>query len=98
MIMTKKEFLCFVNAFCDDTTVDNMYVVFKAAYTEKGLEKEKYSLELLEWEFEHCSHVWLNDWDEGQNYIDFFGMYTERDLLKLILTKDKPFKITDIEE
>ena len=92
MKMTKSEFFCIINGYCNDTTVDDMYVVFKAAYTEKGLEEAKYSLELLEWEYETCSHVWLNDWDEGQNYIDFFGIYTHSDILHMILKCGKKYK------
>lgn len=66
--------------------LENIYVIFKAAYTENELEKLPYSLEILEFDGDNCTHVWLNDWNEGQKYIDFFRIYSESELLGLIMS------------
>ena len=89
MKMSKKEFNMIVNAFCNGNYCD-IYVIFKYAYTEKELEKERYELRRLDLECFGANdiHVWDTDWDEGQEFIDLHAIYTEDDLLNLILAKD----------
>ena len=70
----------FGEAYCED-----MFVVFKAAYCEPDLETEPILFEHMEYDGNYDIHCWLNDWDEGQEYIDFYGVYTKDDLIKLIL-------------
>lgn len=97
MILKKPDFNTIVNNFCADISViEDIYVVFKAAYREIDLSNENYMMVRLEFEDDFMDYVWDWDWDEGQEYIDFFGIYTESDVLALILSKGN-FKITDIE-
>ena len=88
MKMMKSDFDKIVNDFCEQNYCD-VYVVFKYAYTEKELEKESYELRRLDLELSGYNdvHVWDTDWNEGQQYIEFFGIYTEDDILNLILSK-----------
>lgn len=83
MKMSKRNFETIVSEFCD-VYLEDVYVVFKAAYREADLESEPYLFEHMEFDGNYVIHSWLNDWDEGQNYIDFFGIYTESDMLDLI--------------
>lgn len=86
MKMSKSALKKLISEFCEVYYCD-IYVVFKYAYTEKELEKESYELKRLDLELSGYNdvHVWDTDWDEGQEYIDFFGIYTESDILSLIL-------------
>lgn len=96
MKMSKRNFEKIVFEFCE-VNLEDVYVVFKAAYREADLESESYLFEHMEFDGNQVFHSWLNDWDEGQEYIDFFGIYTGSDILSLILSKGN-FQITDIEE
>lgn len=89
MKKSKKEFNLIVDAFCRDNFCD-IYVIFKYAYTEKELEKERYELRRLDLECfgDNYVHVWDTDWDEGQEFIDIYGIYPEDELLGIILSKD----------
>ena len=89
MKMMKSEFNKLINDFCEQNYCD-IYVIFKYAYTEKELEKERYELRRLDLECYGANdvHVWDTDWDEGQEFIDFHTIYTEYDLLNLILSKE----------
>ena len=88
MKMAKDDFNMLINQFCADVSVlENIFVVFKAAYLEIELAKEPYLIEILEFDGDNAEYVWLNDWDEGQKFIEFFGIYTESDILSLILSK-----------
>lgn len=98
MILKKPDFNIIINNFCANISViEDIYVVFKTAYRENDLSKENYMIARLEFEDDFMDYVWDWDWDEGQEYIDFFGIYTESDILSLILSKGN-FKITNIEE
>lgn len=86
MILKKPAFNALVNNFCADIpAIENIYVVFKAAYREIDLSKEKYMIARLEFEDDFSSYVWDWDWDEGQEFIDLFGIYSESDILSIIL-------------
>lgn len=84
MKMSKRNFEKIIFEFCEVHSED-VYVVFKAAYREADLESDPYLLEHMEFDGNYSIHSWLNDWDEGQEYIDFYGLYTTNDLLNLIL-------------
>ena len=87
MKMNKIDFKSHINNYCANVPVlEDIYVIFKSAYREIDLEKEKYSLELLEFDGDLMEYVWLNDWDEGQKFIDLFGIYTSTELLELIIS------------
>ena len=89
MTISIHDFNVLINNFCADIAViENIFVVFKAAYREIDLEKESYSIEILQFEADNMEYLWLNDWNEGQKFIEFFGIYTESDILKLILSKE----------
>lgn len=90
MILKKPDFNTIVNNFCADiSAIEEIYVVFKAAYREIDLSSENYMIVRLEFEDDFASYVWNWDWDEGQEYIDFFGIYTESDILSLILMQER---------
>lgn len=84
MKMTKSNFETIVSEFCD-VHLEDVFVVFKAAYREADLEKEPILFENLMFDGDYVVHYWSNDWDEGQEYIDFYGVYTKEDLINLIL-------------
>lgn len=84
MKMTKDNFENIVFEFCE-VHLEDVFVVFKAAYREADLETEPILFEHMEFDGNYVVHSWLNDWDEGQEYIDFYGVYTKDDLINLIL-------------
>lgn len=84
MKMTKDNFKNIVFEFCE-VHLEDVFVVFKAAYREADLETEPILFEHMEFDGNYVVHSWLNDWDEGQEYIDFYGVYTKDDLIDLIL-------------
>ena len=84
MKMSKHNFENIVFEFCD-VHLEDVFVVFKAAYREVDLDKEPILFEHMEFDGNYGVHCWLNDWDEGQEYIDFYGVYTKDDLINLIL-------------
>lgn len=84
MKMSKHNFENIVFEFCE-VHLEDVFVCFKAAYREIDLDKEPILFELMEFDGNYVVHSWLNDWDEGQEYIDFYGVYTKDDLINLIL-------------
>lgn len=88
MKMMKSNFETIVFEFCE-VHMEDVFVVFKAAYREADLETEPILFEHMKFDGNYAIHCWLNDWDEGQEYIDFYGVYTEDDILNLILSKGK---------
>lgn len=87
MEMSKSDFEDIVFEFCE-SHYEDVYVVFKAAYRKVDLAKESYMFEHMEFDGNQIFHSWDNDWDEGQEYIDFYGCFTEADLLNLILMQN----------
>lgn len=88
MILKKPDFNTIVNNFCANIpAIEEIYVVFKTAYREIDLSTEQYMIVRLEFEDDFASYAWHWDWDEGQEYIDLFGIYTESDILNLILAR-----------
>ena len=76
----------------DDTcnkSFEDLFVIFAAAYTIKELEKTKPEIQLLQidprW---NGDFVWLHDWDEGQQFFKFYGIFTEPELLAVIFNED----------
>ena len=84
MKMPKRNFEKIVFSFCEEYKED-LFVVFKAAYRAAELETEPILFEHMEFDGNNDIHCWLNDWDEGQECIDFYGVFTKDDLIKLIL-------------
>lgn len=84
MKMTKDNFEHIVFVFCE-VHLEDVFVVFKAAYREVDLETAPILFEHMKFDGNYVVHSWLNDWDEGQEYIDFYGVYTKDDLIDLIL-------------
>lgn len=69
---------------------ENLFIVFKYAYTEKELELEKYSIEVCTMPFNSNPDYricWFNDWYEGQNFIDLLGIFGENHLIEILLDK-----------
>lgn len=84
MEMPKRNFEKIVFSFCEEYKED-LFVVFKAAYRSAELETEPILFEHMEFDGNNDIHCWLNDWDEGQECIDFYGVFTKNDLINLIL-------------
>lgn len=67
---------------------EQLFVIMKYAYSEKELEKEKYSIEICEPYFNTADmddcFMWFNDWYEGQNYIELLGIFGESHMLEMI--------------
>lgn len=83
MIITYNNFCQKINEITQRNLCD-LYVIFSAGYTEKEAQNNHYELELLEFNGNDLSHVWLNDWHEGQQYIDLYGVYTEDKIIEII--------------
>lgn len=85
MIITYNNFCQKINEITQHNLCD-LYVLFSRGYTEKEAKDNKYELELLEFNGNDLTHTWLNDWYEGQQYIDFYGVYTEDNIIDYIIT------------
>ena len=70
------------------TWARDFFVVLRKGYTEKEMLESSYELEVLEWSDNFPNLVWESDWWEVEQYIDLFGIYTDKDVLQLLfLTK-----------
>ena len=69
------------------TWASDFFVVVRQGHTEKEMLDSSYELEVLEWSDDFPNLIWENDWWEGEEYIDLFGIYTDEDFLKLIGAK-----------
>ena len=82
--LSRSEFEKIIDDACNDTFED-MFVIFASAYTKKELEITKPQIQLLQiepgW---NGDFVWLYDWDEGQQFFKFYGIFTEPELLAVI--------------
>lgn len=86
-IISKSEFYDIINDVTFELYED-LYVLFRNYYTRKEAEQahfEDLNLEYLEYDGNHDFHVWLHDWDEGEEYIVFEGIYTEEQLIEFIM-------------
>jgi len=64
----------------------HIYVVIRWGYTEKEMLNSSYQIELLIYDSCYTSKpVWETDWWEGEEYIDFYGIYTDEDIIKSII-------------
>ena len=76
-------------AFCDrinkitEDECENMYFIMRSGYSMKDILESSYSLELLE--FEGDDFAWLQDWYEGQNFIEIYDYYRESEVLHKLL-------------
>lgn len=88
-ILSRSEFEKIIDDACNKSFED-LFVIFAAAYTKKELEKTKPTIELLQidpsW---NGDFVWLHDWDEGQQFFKFYGIFTNSELLALSLRRDE---------
>lgn len=86
--LSRSEFLKIIDDTCNDSFED-LFVIFAAAYTKKELEKTKPEIQLLQiepgW---NGDFVWLYDWDEGQQFFKFYGIFTEPELLAIIFKEE----------
>ena len=82
--LSRLEFEKIIDDTCNKSFED-LFVIFAAAYTMNELEKTKPNIELLQiepgW---NGDFVWLHDWDEGQQFFKFYGIFTEPELLAVI--------------
>ena len=87
-ILSRSEFEKIIDDTCNDAFED-LFVFFAAAYTKKELEKTKPQIQLLQMDPDfNGDFVWLYDWDEGQNFFKFYGIFTEKELLALIFNEE----------
>lgn len=88
-ILSRSEFEKIIDDTCNESSED-LYVIFASAYTKKELEKTKPQIQLLQiepgW---NGDFVWLYDWDEGQQFFKFYGIFTEPELLAVIFKEAK---------
>ena len=81
----RSEFDKIIDDTCNDTFED-LFVIFAAAYTKKELEKTKPEIQLEpRW---NDDFVWRYDWDEGQQFFKFYGIFTEPELLAIIFKEE----------
>lgn len=59
----------------------SIFVIMRDGYTKNGLETSKYRIERLDYDFEYDDYAWVNDWFEGQSYIEFYTILTDEDIL-----------------
>lgn len=88
MIISKSEFNALVDRTCDKYRGQNLFILFAPLY--RKVDKESQSLYILEYDGNNDQYCWLNDWDEGQQYIDLGGIFPEQILvfwLKLKIRK-----------
>lgn len=87
--LSRSEFEKIIDDTCSKSFED-LFVIFAAANTKKELEKTKPKIELLQiepgW---NGDFVWLYDWDEGQHFFKFYGIFTESELLAVIFKEVK---------
>lgn len=83
-ILTRCEFEKIIDDTCSKS-LEDLFAIFAAANTKKEVEKTKPKIELLQiepgW---NGDFVWLYDWDEGQQFFKFYGIFTEPELLAVI--------------
>jgi len=86
--LSRSEFEKIIDDTCNDT-YESLFVFFAAAHTKKELERTKPEINLLQrepgW---NGDFVWLYDWDEGQQFFKFYGIFTEKELLALIFNEE----------
>ena len=82
--LSRSEFEKIIDDTCSKSYED-LFVIFAVANTKKELEKTKPKIELLQIESGwNGDFVWLYDWDEGQQFFKFYGIFTESELLAVI--------------
>lgn len=84
MVMRISEFYEYLAKFEDEFHGQDLYVVMAAGYTEKELDKSKYELQLLEYDGNCDYYVWLNDWNEGQQFVRVWDVFPEKRLLYIL--------------
>ncbi len=90
-LMTKKDFNNFVDEYLKEVEkhqIESVYFLFSCGYTEIEAKESKASLELIEYNFYDYNEptwAWLNDWDEGQEFVCLYGVYKESDIIKMLL-------------
>lgn len=83
-ILTRSEFEKIIDDTCNKSFED-LFVIFAASHTKKELEKTKPEIQLLQIESGwNGDFVWLYDWDEGQQFFKFYGIFTGPELLAVI--------------
>lgn len=86
-IISRSEFINIIDDVTSELNED-LYVLFGNYYTRKEAEQahfEDLNLEYLEFDGYHDFHVWIHDWDEGEEFIVFEGIYTEEQLIEFIM-------------
>lgn len=63
----------------------HLYVVMRCAYREQDLPKANYDVSVMVYEWPACMMFWENDWWEDQNYIDLWGIYTDKELVEMAM-------------
>ena len=65
---------------------ETLYFIMRTGYTEKEMLKGRYTVEPLQYECyrQYEGYVWLNDWYEGQQYIDIMCVITDDDIIDMI--------------
>ena len=82
--LSRSEFKKIIDAACNDAHED-LFVIFAVAYTKDELERTKPQIQLLQIETGwNGDFVWIYDWDEGQQFFKFYGIFTEPELLAVI--------------
>ena len=83
-LLSRPGFEKIIDDACNKSSED-LFVIFAAAHTRKELEKTKPEINLLQIEPGWSGDfVWLYDWDEGQQFFKFYGIFTEPELLAVI--------------
>lgn len=88
-VISKSEFFNIIHEACHESCED-LFVVFAAFYTKKEAEQatlNNLNLEVLEYDGSHDYHVWLNDWDEGEQYIVYEGIFTSRTIINKLIER-----------
>lgn len=70
-------------------TYDELFILMRWAFSLKELQHEKLKIEVVEYNPLADWIVWHNDWWEGQEYVDLEGIYTQSELVDILLKEDK---------
>ena len=93
MIFNNHESFCDqINKITEDECED-LYIIMRSGYSMKDILDSDYNIELLQ--YEAGEYVWLNDWYEGQQYIELYDMIPEEKLLDILFHTRSNEDITD---
>lgn len=84
MTMRIEEFYSYLAEFENEFHGQDLYIVMAAGYTEAELDKASYQIQHLEYNGNEDQYEWLNDWNEGQQFINVWTVLPEKKLVYIL--------------